>query len=52
MEFETLRCDMVWRFEIFNMISRNNLIFNISTDIFNIRVSILGLGANLGEIIV
>ena len=38
MEFETLRFDIVWRFDMFNMMNYNNSIFNISTSIFLIIV--------------
>ena len=38
MEFETLRFDIVWRFDMFNKISYNNSILNISASIFSILV--------------
>ena len=44
MEFETLRFDMVWRFDIFDMMSYDNSIFNA----FDINGLI---GSHFGEII-
>ena len=38
MKFETLRFDIVWRFDMSNMISYNNSILNISASIFSILV--------------
>ena len=47
MEFETLRFDMDWRFEtmdiniLFDIMSDNDSIFNISFDIFDMSVSLM-----------
>ena len=54
MEFETLRFDMAWRLDIFDfdMMSYDNLIFNISASIFSISVFRYRVRRHFGEIIV